>query len=88
MAPKAPIGTVVWNVLHNGVGKIHISAPSNRATPIMRLSTYFHKRKKACYINRQFGVLKRWSSIKNPIGKIAYAAMRQTALILTAIIQI
>ena len=55
--PKS-IGTVVWNVLHNEIGKIHISAPSNRVTPIMKLSTYFHKRKKACYTNRQFGVLK------------------------------
>ena len=63
--PKS-IGTVVWNVLHNEIGKIHISAPANRVTPIMKLSTYFHKRKMACYINRQFGVLKRESRIKEP----------------------
>ena len=45
-------------MLHNRLGKSHINALSNRLTLIMKFSVHFHKREKACSINRQSGLLK------------------------------
>jgi len=55
---------------------------------IMELSIDSRKREKACYINRQFGVLKMRNGVgRQTIDQIAYAAMRHTSLIPIAIVQ-